>query len=798
MATNSHERTLSANIHDLTATLRKVNDKLDAIDRAISRDVTKTVMDQGTDAAANSAYRRQEIDRDYDNNQPLQAALRQHILPNIPNPVAQSWLKSIMCTFAHNHQEFHHDRIQSWLRSEVNKLTGELASSNLDAKELLQKSEETAISIRDRWFSLQGTLASGRIAFESIRDTVINEFNDNVDNLVTNYEMRAVLTKSQETEAKNFTEKLKNNDYDMQKLSTATVRDASDRRKMLSQQISHVDRNIAGDEVDIKAGTSDLKVPHNLESDLRGQELVINMDSFMEKNASTFKVTKVYTDRVGHDIDPIEGTFFTPPSAQNKYASVPASFRNRYIAENKKLWTIIIANVAPATVRELVSPFDYGVRGEKTAQVLINDGVSLYWALLSKYRPLTDTYKSDVEDFLDRSWLLMRRYDSSVLHNLKKILGYIAEAKLLGIRTKWHKTGGKWFQLFNKKSQYAVEMAPFGKCTVDSDDSVILLEKMAQEILKVAVQEFTSADTNEGFVQMAMIAELCDPNTTLDESQDATDLWVQAMAGAIDEDEKDKRGVQVVPGNALAQARALAGSHPGRQNSRKPMQPPFRGLGANRGSGYGRGGRAARARPRAFNAEEEEEEEQFNAGSLLAAQAVPKGWDKKSGCFNQGCPGTKYKSFDFCSTCHKTGMQSGSLTGKDGKDYPIFLTESSTTQQRREALEKIQAGASKFRGEYGHLAGMLSFEDELENAAAMTAEIAKGTSMKRPRSDSVEEKDVKQEAANSAQVGGKHQRINQRFFLGPPAECELPFGSQAGDDALLANMRSIVDAENRK
>ena len=102
------------------------------------------------------------------------------------------------------------------------------------------------------------------------------------------------------------------------------------------------------------------------------------------------------------------------------------------------------AQVSASTMRDIQSAFLYGLDGDLTARCDYGDGVTAYWALLAKFRPLDSTYRQDVENWLDRCWTKFKRYDGSILTTVAEIKKYVVEAKMTGVRVKWHKTGKRW------------------------------------------------------------------------------------------------------------------------------------------------------------------------------------------------------------------------------------------------------------------------------------------------------------------------------------------------------------------
>ena len=127
-----------------------------------------------------------------------------------------------------------------------------------------------------------------------------------------------------------------------------------------------------------------LTLPPNLETSLRGQELTTLFDAYMHQNGAHYPVAAVVAKRVSKDVDPIAGTFWKPPYATDAYAGINKMLIPEYKKEVARIETDFLKLLSPATVQELQRSFNYGVSQDQVARAEVGDGMSLYWALLSK------------------------------------------------------------------------------------------------------------------------------------------------------------------------------------------------------------------------------------------------------------------------------------------------------------------------------------------------------------------------------------------------------------------------------
>ena len=145
---------------------------------------------------------------------------------------------------------------------------------------------------------------------------------------------------------------------------------------------------------------------------------------------------------------------------------------------------------------------------------------------------------------------------------------------------------------------------------------------------------------------------------------------------------------------------------------------------------------------------------------MSAAALPPKGWNKDNGCFNDGCPDKKFQKFDLCSTCHKAGIETCTIIGKDKKSYKVLNYKLHSEADRLAANKAIKEGAMAYRhtvrevgmsaeeidADYVALGYDVALQQSYENG--MSADVLTG--QKRPRSDS--DPDPALVAAMSARV----------------------------------------------
>jgi hypothetical protein len=472
-----------------------------------------------------------------------------------------------------------------------------------------------------------------------------------------------------------------------------------------------------------------LVVPVQLASQRRGSKLQINAEAWMKASKGAYVCTKPAFMRAGRQICPVTRTFWKPPSKADRYKDVPEACRQKYTEESEEIWGELAPQVEAESLLACTTPFYYGPNDEFKGQVMEGDGVSLYWALLTFFRPLDDAYQEDVEEWLDECYKLFQKYDGTIIYNLQTIKAKVAEAQIMGTRIKWFKTGKKWISALEGRPIFAVALEKYKKMKINTDDCVVVLNDICRDILAKAKEELMSKSANISipFVHGAHMAEndwpenlFADPgeasamSAVVDEMQDAG-IDVNLLQGAITGFDRDINPALMEAMMAFRNRGKGQGKGGGRR-----FQPQER-LGRRtemiakleQGRTAGSGGQGSQFR----------QQNQLR-GMIGAMMANGKSMQKHKVCFGKDCPAEKFKNYEFCSTCFRQGCGSGSITAKDGNKYCIVAfseSDPAAKENRMKNNEIIRAGANKWRTGHAYNVDvaprMVEDEQEMEQAA---------------------------------------------------------------------------------
>ena len=207
------------------------------------------------------------------------------------------------------------------------------------------------------------------------------------------------------------------------------------------------------------------------------------VDTFIRKAGARFKIIKFYVHRVGHDYDPVEGVYFQPPTISDGYLAVPKAFREEFRAESKDLYDEFQAQLQESGIVPALSTFKHGLSKQHTAKCGRDDGVSIYFALLSLYRPSSSVFREELEAKITASPESFE--NGNPLQAIKPLRELLSDALQLGVRVRWN-VGRRIIMILSGihrfGSQYTLDLEKFKDTVSNADDSAQHMLDMLAEV----------------------------------------------------------------------------------------------------------------------------------------------------------------------------------------------------------------------------------------------------------------------------------------------------------------------------
>ena len=540
----------------------------------------------------------------------------------------------------------------------------------------MKELKENILAMDEFWRSVNNTECGGRIAHAK----TMSEYRETFDNRVAQLCTQGGQLDTAEDAMKNINDQYQN---ELKKCAGNALRvdphltkQVSDATRAL-QAMKSMARDLMGPNNEGSGGKKsdkvDLVVPKGLRIRSAGQELSKNFDHYIESQGEKYNVLHPYAERISRDITPTSGTFYRPPQKDSKkpYNEVPREIRKRYAEQNEVLYKIWKVKLDDSTLNECLRTFTYGTDNEMEAKIQEGDGLGIYWALMSMFRPLSDIWKEDVEKYITDAHYIFTSTSTNMLQEIGVLKEKIGEARLLGIRIKWFTTGKVWYQALSNRPRYNTALQDYHKPKkIDTDDCIVFLEAMVKDIQVIAREELSIPDTTSKLYVNGQMANLAN-TSDFDYPGEDEEMMFAAKGGK---------------GGKPYQSRRYGDA---RQSQ-------------NLGRGRGPIDRIKRAAQIEYKHDERESPSggrPYRDRAYAAADGkLGHAYTRKDCCFAKGCPGPKPEGvFQFCTGCHKMGLDKGIIMAKNQKQYVIKNMRQADRAERQKMFETLSQDANQWR-----------------------------------------------------------------------------------------------------
>jgi hypothetical protein len=272
--------------------------------------------------------------------------------------------------------------------------------------------------------------------------------------------------------------------------SDTTRSELSNLRKELEGQRSYQERQLLEHfnetartrTSDARITSVELIIPDSLVSKGRGLELIDNSSAHMCSHIPQFYTISAYHKRIGEDYNASTGCFWQPPSKANNFSDVPVEFREAFITQNKAYALYLLQRVTPEAAAAVLSIYQYGIHKQFDSKADEDDGLAIYFGLVSISRPSAAAYREEIDNQLNAAADLFRRGNPT--SKIKLLRPFLTEALRLKMRIKW--TIGKKIitTLALRHSTFAVDLAYLKETAPNTEDSAGHIDRLFAQITK--------------------------------------------------------------------------------------------------------------------------------------------------------------------------------------------------------------------------------------------------------------------------------------------------------------------------
>ena len=248
------------------------------------------------------------------------------------------------------------------------------------------------------------------------------------------------------------------------------------------QLLEHFNETARTRTSDARITSVELVIPDALVSKGRGLELIDNSNAHMCSHIPQYYIISAFHKRIGEDYNAQTGCFWQPPSKATGYSAVPVELRDAFITQNKAYALYLLQRVAPEAAAAVLSIYQYGIHKQFDCKADEDDGLSIYFGLVSISRPSAAAYREEIDNQLNAAADLFRRGNPTEKNKLLR--PFLTEALRLKMRIKW--TIGKKIitTLALRHSTFAVDLAYLKETAPNTEDSAGHIDRLFAQITK--------------------------------------------------------------------------------------------------------------------------------------------------------------------------------------------------------------------------------------------------------------------------------------------------------------------------
>ena len=386
---------------------------------------------------------------------------------------------------------------------------------------------------------------------------------------------------------------------------------------------NHFDDTLGGLRALSKYDKKSLDLPHNLEKGkVLSRDIIDSMKMYMAHRATEYYAILPYLNYTMSSFDPKDGMYVEPPGKQTGYKDVPACLRTEYAKQSETLYREILRQIKQKEMAKITAVFKCGLNKDHNAKCTVDDGNMAIYCLLAKYGKNDAHSITDLENHFVNSPGHFRQ--GSPINKIGKLRPYLEEILAMGIPLKSSQVMDPVIDILSERHpKFAVCLSKYEGGGETPNDCAALLDQMYSDIESAC--EGIERACGHGIWQAQNTAYMS--SLTRNEKGKGKGKGSGKGKGKQRNKGKGKQGFKR-PFHAMM---ATEDDHWKENRAHNSFKKGKGKKGSGKGKGKGKG----------------------------------KGYDNHKTCTAQGCNQASGK-FKFCLECFKKGMDSGSITCKDG------------------------------------------------------------------------------------------------------------------------------------
>ena len=206
-------------------------------------------------------------------------------------------------------------------------------------------------------------------------------------------------------------------------------------------------------------GSNDLIIPNDLITKSRGSWVRKEMPLWYKKHVQELVAVIPYMNRVLNDYDALHGEYWKPPTTEEAEVQIPEQFQAEWHQCNATLARLLGSALSTDHMTKFTFTFSYGANANKMAKAETEDGLSLFFAMVTLSSPNTSEYRDSIDKQMHGCAELCASGNPTEF--VKSVRSILQEAVRLNLPIKWH-VGKQIINLLSMRNQlFSRDLGPW-------------------------------------------------------------------------------------------------------------------------------------------------------------------------------------------------------------------------------------------------------------------------------------------------------------------------------------------------
>jgi hypothetical protein len=234
------------------------------------------------------------------------------------------------------------------------------------------------------------------------------------------------------------------------------------------------------------SGSFSLTTPNDLISKTQGAWVRKEIPIWYKGKVEELWAVIPYMARVMNDYDAQLGEYWKPPTEAEADAQIPSELLTSWHSCNKALAKLLTVATCNDILTKITFTYSYGANADKHSRATPEDGLSLFFAMVTLSSPNTSEYRDQIDRQVHNCAEMVQ--SGNPVDFVKSVRVILQEAIRLALPVKWHVGKTIINILTNRHVLFARDLGPMANACPEIEDASGYFDKMLTDIESICVK----------------------------------------------------------------------------------------------------------------------------------------------------------------------------------------------------------------------------------------------------------------------------------------------------------------------